>query len=137
MTMKKHRIPASSNSQGSQKYQRPADSPDWDQLQSRLFHLARQSTPSSEEDYFDVSHSVMARIRAESLTSEPLLEISTASLWERALWRAVAPCMLVTLALVAWTIITPHSKPLDAMAPLAVTLEETITAPLEPLELPW
>jgi hypothetical protein len=135
--MNKHRIPASSNSKGPQKYKRPADSPDWDQLQSRLFNLARQATPSREEDYFDVSHSVMARIRAESLTSEPLLDVSAASLWERALWRAVAPCMLVTLALVAWTIITPHSQPLDAMTPLAITLEETITAPLEPLELPW
>lgn len=135
--MNKHRIPTSSNSNGSQKFKRPADSHDWDQLQSRLFNLARQELPSSEEDNFDVSHSVMARIRAESLTSEPLLEVSTASLWERALWRAVAPCMLVTLALIAWTIITPHSQPIDAMTPLAVTLEETITAPLEPLELPW
>lgn len=135
--MNKHRIPVPSNSEGSQKYKRPTNSPDWDQLQSRLFNLARQATHSSEEDCFDVSHSVMARIRAESLTSDPLLEVSAASLWERALWRAVAPCMLVTLALVAWTIITPHSQPLDAMTPLAITLEETITAPLEPLELPW
>lgn len=135
--MNKHRISAPSNSKGSQKNKRPTDSPDWDQLQSRLFNLARQATPISEDDCFDVSHSVMARIRAESLSSEPLLEVSAGSLWERALWRAVAPCMLVTFALVAWTIITPHPQPLDAMTPLAVTLEETITAPLEPLELPW
>lgn len=135
--MKKYRIPASSNPSKSSTNGRPTGSPDWDQLQSHLFNLARQERPSNEEDYFDISHSVMARIRSETLSSGPLLEVSTASLWERALWRAVAPCMLVTLALVAWTIITPNPQPLDTMTPLAVTLEETISAPLEPLELPW
>lgn len=135
--MKPHRIPDHSNTGQADSDASPRLVPDWDQVQKRLFELARQSDQRrSESEDFDISHAVMARLRSETPSFEAV-ENSSDVFWVQALWRAVTPCLLVTLALTLWTFIHSPATQNEAVAPLAITLEETITAPLEPLELPW
>ena len=73
------------------------------ELQRRLLAAARHNPPSDR-----VPLAFEKRIMA-LLPAQPLLDVW--ALWARALWRAAAPCAVIMLVLVAWSLFTPAQAP--------------------------
>jgi len=67
----------------------------WPELQRKLIAVARAHPPVAEVPYA-FEKRIMARLR-----EIPAVDVGT--LWARALWRAVAPCVAVVLLISAWT----------------------------------
>lgn len=98
-----------------------------DELQKRLFDLARALPPGDHVPYA-FERRIMAQIRAR-----PALD--PWGLWSRLLWRAAAPCVAITLLLSAWTVLSNHS--LSASDALAADFERTVWGPLTSLGDSW
>jgi hypothetical protein len=94
------------------------------ELQHKLLAAARLHPPDDRVPH-SFSKGIMSRLPAYTIQNPW-------ELWGVALWRAAAPCVAVLLLAVAWTLLSNQSRwPRD---PLAVSLENTVRAPLDNLE---
>jgi hypothetical protein len=88
-------------------------------LQNKLLAAARTQVPSDA-----VPYAFEKRIMAHLKQSSP---VDVWNLWGKALWKAAAPCIAITLLIGIWTIAMvgdPHESQL-------ADLETTVMAPLE------
>ncbi len=89
-----------------------------DKLQSKLLAAAREVPPSDAVPYA-FEKRVMARIRSFPRTD-------LVSLWNRMLWRAAVPSLLIMISVSFWALMSPNSK---GSADLGTELEEVVLAP--------
>ena len=101
---------------------------DLDLLRQKLLATARANPPADH-----VPYAFEKRVLAH-LTVKPVLDLS--ALWARALWRAAAPCVAVSLLLlgVSSFIGTDASSASDEVSP---DLEETMLAVIDQSEEVW
>lgn len=74
---------------------------DLEQIERALIAAARKDAPSQAVPYA-FEKRVMARLRA-GLAEDPW------AFWSRALWRAAAPCVALTMLLGAWSMFEPEA----------------------------
>lgn len=97
------------------------------ELQKKLLAVTRTNKPSETVPYA-FEKRIMARVASRTA-------LDGWSLWNRALWRAAAPCVALMLLLGAWTLI---SSPTEAAAQsLASDLESAVYAPFDNLGETW
>jgi hypothetical protein len=89
-----------------------------EKLQSKLLAVARECPPSDAVPYA-FERRIMARLMAPARV-DPL------TFWNRMLWRAAVPCLLVMLSVSLWSLLAPAS---DGSASLGTELEEAVLAP--------
>ncbi len=87
------------------------------ELQRRLFAAARTQAPSDR-----VPYAFEKRVMAHLLSQAPA---DVWAVWSRALWRAAAPCIAISLLLSAWSWLAPANS---ANADLSQELENTVLA---------
>jgi hypothetical protein len=75
---------------------------DQNELQSKLIAAARAHSPSTR-----VPYGFEKRITA---CIKDLAVVDHWALWSRALWRATAPCIAITILLAAWSLLTAPGK---------------------------
>ena len=91
------------------------------ELERKLIAAARANPPSDRVPYA-FEKRIMAR-----LATQPVLD--DWALWARALWRAAAPCVAITLLLGAWSLFAP---PTSASAnDVSQQLEQTLLAAVD------
>lgn len=90
-----------------------------DKLQSNLIAAARKSVPPSDAVPYAFEKRIVAR-----LTTLPCNEAE--SLWNRMLWRAAIPSILVMLTASIWFLVAQDVGPVDN---LGTQLEEAVFAP--------
>lgn len=92
-----------------------------EQLRQKLIAAARLHAPS-EAVPWAFEQRVLARLRAAQ-------RLDAAALWARALWRAAAPCVALSLALVVWRLaLESASAPEPEPQTLAQQFEQTLLA---------
>jgi hypothetical protein len=74
-----------------------------DKLHEKLI-LAARANPPSERVPYAFEQRILARLKAQ-----PVLDLGT--LWARALWRAAATCIAISLLCGAWTLLVPRHSP--------------------------
>lgn len=89
-------------------------------LHEKLIRAARSDRPSDQVPYA-FEKRIMARIGPQ-----PVLDVLT--LWSRALWRAAAACMVVTLLFCVWATHDPGQAVPTETTDLGATLENTLLA---------
>jgi anti-sigma-K factor RskA len=100
------------------------------ELQNKLLAAARANPPSDRVP-FAFEQRIMARLKAQPALDE-------CALWARALWRAAAPCVALTLMLAGWAAFTParHMPSTD----LSQEIENTVLAAVDqepPADSTW
>ena len=95
-------------------------------LNQKLMAAARHETPSDRVPYA-FEKRIMARIG-------DLRPVDVWALWGRALWRAAAPCVALTIIMGVWTYQAndPHNAPVQT-----ADLEHAVLAPLDNLKEIW
>jgi hypothetical protein len=96
-------------------------------LQKKLIAAARSHPPSDRVPYA-FEKRILARLH-----SPPAPDFWT--LWGRALWRAAASCVAITLLLAAWTIFSVHGH--TSSADFAQDLDHTVLAAVDDLSDSW
>jgi len=103
-----------------------------DELQKKLLAAAKANPPADR-----VPLAFEKRILA-NLKAHPVADLS--ALWARALWRAVIPCVAVTVVLAALAFV-PASNPsvtnLTSEEDLSQSFEQTLLASSDQLEETW
>ncbi len=95
-----------------------------EQLRQLLIAAARRQTPSDAVPWA-FEQRVLARLRE---VGRPDLAL----LWARALWRAAAPCVALSLALLAWRLASGSAAAPEPDAPsLAQQFEQTLLAAVQ------
>lgn len=89
-----------------------------DELQTKLIAVARAQQPSVSVPYA-FERRITARLKS-------LAAVDYWALWGHALWRAVAPCVAITLLLAAWSLFNTSGKP--ARANLSQDFDNTVLA---------
>jgi hypothetical protein len=89
-----------------------------EKLQSNLLTAARRCPPDERVPYA-FERRIMAR-----LASSPRFDPVT--FWNRMLWRAAVPCLLVMLTVSLWAFLAPT---VDGTTSLGTELEDAILAP--------
>jgi hypothetical protein len=97
------------------------------ELQKKLLAAARANCPSDAVPYA-FEKRVMAHIASQSA-------VDIATLWNRILWRATAPCVAIMVLLGAWTMLSGYHN--GSAETLAADLENTVLAPFENLGETW
>jgi hypothetical protein len=92
------------------------------ELQRKLVAWARAHPPCDA-----VPYAFEKRIMAH-LAVQPVFD--KWALWSRALWRAAAPCVAITIALIAWSLFTSTSN--SPSADFSQQLESTVFAVANP-----
>lgn len=103
-----------------------------DPLQQKLLAAARSQVPSDH-----VPHAFEKRILARLLA--PTTPDHSA-LWARALWRAAAPCVALTLLFGVWSVVGTNNASPSGMADgadLSQHFEQTMLAALDDVEDVW
>src|ERR1041385_6226361 len=85
-------------------------------LQTKLLAAARANPPSER-----VPYAFAKRIRAR--LNEPIA-LDLSALWARALWRAAAPCVALTLLLGVWSFVHSNDSPANTRANAAADNED-------------
>jgi hypothetical protein len=96
-------------------------------LRQKLLASAR-ANPADEHVPYAFEKRVMA-----NLAARPALDLS--ALWARALWRAAAPCVAISLLLGAWSFFTAND--VAASESLSQDFEQTMLAVIEQSEETW
>ena len=102
-----------------------------DHLQQKLLAAARNPLPSDH-----VPYAFEKRILARLLTPATF---DYSALWARALWRAAAPCVALTLLFGAWSFVGNNAK-ISGMADggdFSQHFEQTMLAALDDVEDVW
>jgi hypothetical protein len=89
-----------------------------DKLQSKLLAAARETTPTDAVPYA-FEKRIMARL-------ESFPRIDPVSLWNRVLWRAAVPCILVMLSVSLWSLLGANG---NGEANLGTELEDAVFSP--------
>jgi len=89
-----------------------------DELQSKLLAAARGAPPSDAVPYA-FEKRIMARLTARA-------RLDPVSFWNRMLWRAAVPCLLVMLSVSLWSFLAQSEK---GGASLGTELEDAVFAP--------
>ena len=97
-----------------------------DGLREKLIQAARLETPSDAVPYA-FEKRVMAR-----LTGRPAADLWAP--WASALWRAAAPCLLITALCVTWTLLGLSS---NGSLPLSHELENAVYAAIDTTGESW
>ena len=103
-------------------------------LRQKLLAAARVNPPSDHVPYA-FEQRILARLK-----EKPALDL--AALWARALWRAAAPCVAITLLLGGWLLISLNPNPTNLIAEdpdLSQHFEQTMLAAVDdnPTEDIW
>ena len=98
-----------------------------DALHKKLIAAARANPPGDRVPYA-FEKRILARLNAQPVP-DPW------SLWGRALWRAAAPCVAVTLLLAAWTMLSVNGN--SANASFAQELDHTVLASVDGVDESW
>ena len=98
-----------------------------DALHKKLIAAARSNPPGDR-----VPYAFEKRILAH-LNAQPAPDPWT--LWGRALWRAAAPCVAVTLLLAAWTMLSVNGH--NSNVSFAQDLDHTVLASVDDLGESW
>ena len=98
-----------------------------DALHKKLIAAARLNPPGDRAPYA-FEKRIMARLAAQP-APDPW------TLWGRALWRAAAPCLAITLALVAWTMLSTNGNGVHAS--FAQELDQTVLASVDGVDEAW
>jgi len=93
---------------------------DLNELRNKLIAAARGQKPSAEVPY-GFEQRITARIRGLATAS-----VDHWALWSRALWRATAPCIAITILLAIWSLFEVPGKP--SGGDLSQELENTVLA---------
>jgi len=100
-----------------------------DELQKKLLAAARANPPADH-----VPLAFEKRVLAH-LTTQSVADVS--ALWARALWRAVVPCVAVTLVLAAWSFAPANQDSATNELDLSQAFEQTLLAASEAVEENW
>ena len=98
-----------------------------DALHKKLIAVARAHPPGDRVPYA-FEKRVLAQLSARA-------EPDPWTLWGRALWRAAAPCVAVTLVLAAWTILSVNGN--SPNASFAQNLDQTVLSLVEGVDEAW
>ena len=93
---------------------------DLNELRNKLIAAARGQKPSTGVPY-GFERRIAARIRGLATAS-----VDHWALWSRALWRASAPCIAITILLAVWSLLGMANKP--SGGDLSQELENTVLA---------
>jgi hypothetical protein len=96
-------------------------------LRHKLLSAARAHPPADRVPYA-FEKRIMARLG-------PPLVLDLSALWARALWRAAAPCVAVSLLLGAWTLFTAQES--VAGEELSLDFEQAMLAVVDASEETW
>jgi hypothetical protein len=96
-------------------------------LHQKLIQAARNELVNDRVPYA-FEKRIMAR-----LATLPVVDVWT--LWSRALWRAAAPCVALTLVLTLWSVYSLNTSPVQQVR--AVELEHAVLAPVDVLGDTW
>ena len=99
------------------------------QLEQKLIAAARANPPSERVPYA-FEKRILARLAARPAVDDW-------AMWARALWRAAAPCVAITLLLGAWSFFSQGSAPVND---LSQDLEQTLLAAVDqdqPADSAW
>ena len=91
------------------------------ELHRKLIAAARTNPPSDRVPYAFETR-IMARVAMQPVMDDW-------DLWARALWRAAAPCVAITLLLGAWSFYIPPST--APVSDLSQDLEKTLLAAVD------
>ena len=91
------------------------------QLEQKLIAAARAHPPGDRVPYAFAKR-ILARLAARPA-------VDAWELWARALWRAAAACVAITLVLGAWSFLTPRET--TPVNDLSQVLEQTLLAAVE------
>ncbi|MCX8090399.1 MAG: hypothetical protein N3I86_05605 [Verrucomicrobiae bacterium] len=95
-----------------------------EQLRQKLIAAARLDVPADTVPWA-FEQRVLARLRAPR-------SLDLAAFWARALWRAAAPCVALSLALLTWHLaVESASAPEPEPQTLAQQLEQTLLAAVQ------
>ena len=97
------------------------------ELRKKLLAAARAHPPGG-----DVPYAFEKRVMAR-LAEKPAIDLF--AIWNRTLWRAVAPCLAVTLFLGVWTFLAQRND--NSRETLAADLENSLYAPLDNQTETW
>ena len=96
-------------------------------LQQKLLAAARAHPPADR-----VPYAFEKRIHAHLAALPPA---DLAALWSRALWRAVVPCVAITLLLATWSFAPTSAS--SSNEDLSQQFEQTLLAAADQLEETW
>jgi len=106
---------------------------DLEKLRMTLLSAARSNPPSAQVPYA-FEQRIVARLK-----EAPAFDVS--ALWARALWRAAASCVAVTLLLGVWSLIAAHNNPPANLAAnsgeFSQYFEQTMLAAVNESEGAW
>ncbi len=100
-----------------------------DPLQEKLLAAAR-AHPPKEQVPLAFEKRVLAHLR-----SQPAAAVS--ALWARALWRAVVPCVALSVVLAAISFVPATNPTVTSEADLSQAFEQTLLAAAAQLEENW
>jgi len=104
-----------------------------EQLQTILLAAAKANPPGDRVPYA-FGKRILARLK-----DQPALDLS--ALWARALWRAAAPCVALTLLLGVWSFVGDSSNSADAAMSsgedFSQHFEQTLLAAVDESEDVW
>jgi len=100
-----------------------------DELQKKLLAAAKANPPADRVP-LAFEKRVLANLAAQSVTD-------VSALWARALWRAVIPCVAVTVVLAAFSFVPANNTEVTSNEDLSQVFEQTLLASSEQLEEIW
>ena len=100
-----------------------------EQLQQKLLAAARANPPADRMPYA-FEKRIMARLK-----ESPAFDLS--ALWARALWRAAAPCVALTLLLGVWSFIGKNNNAATDTEEFSQHFEQTMLAAVDEPEEVW
>jgi len=100
-----------------------------DELQKKLLAAAKANPPADRVP-LAFEKRVLANLAAQSVPD-------VSALWARALWRAVIPCVAVTLVLAAFSFVPANNAEVTGDEDLSQVFEQTLLASSEQLEETW
>ena len=98
-------------------------------LQQKLLAAARAHPPGDRVPYA-FEKRILARLK-----EAPAFDVS--ALWARALWRAAAPCVALTLLLGVWSFLGESNNPAADNDELSQHFEQTMLAAVDEPEEVW
>jgi hypothetical protein len=100
-----------------------------DSLRDKLLTAARANPPSDQVPYA-FEKRILARLK-----ESPAFDVS--ALWARALWRAAAPCVALTLLLGVWSFLGAGNNAATDSEEFSQHFEQTMLAAVDETEEVW